>query len=198
LPLGAALDVGDDAEVLADEQTLAFGDLVLGEIVGDAVVQSRIVNGDPGAVAGEVEVEEVATCQVRCGGPGKEVTVELRSQRSAPDEADASWRYFPFPAELWIAVARPGNMNNRASASADVSAMFVGGQRSCCRFWPPKVVSIALYWAIRSAGPAIWTQPPLVPGSSRFNSLNVSSPFSCSQSPPDFGSTAMPKLLRWP
>ena len=57
-------------------------------------------------------------------------------------------------------------MNRRASACAGVSAMLVGGHRSCCSAGGvPNVVSISLYWAIRSTGPAIWTQPPFVPGS---------------------------------
>ena len=44
----------------------------------------------------------------------------------------------------------------------------------------------------------IWTQPEFMPGRTRLSSLNESSPFSCSHRSPDFGSNAMPKLLRMP
>jgi hypothetical protein len=44
----------------------------------------------------------------------------------------------------------------------------------------------------------ICTQPELNPGSAMFTSLKLSSPFSCSQSFPETGSKAMPKLLRRP
>ena len=44
----------------------------------------------------------------------------------------------------------------------------------------------------------ICTQPEFIPGSTRLSSLNESSPFSCSHNRPDFGSKAMPKLLRMP
>ena len=40
--------------------------------------------------------------------------------------------------------------------------------------------------------------PELKPGSTRFSSLNVSSPFSCSHNTPDTGSNAIPKLFRRP
>ena len=43
-----------------------------------------------------------------------------------------------------------------------------------------------------------WIQPPFIPGWTRFNSVNVSSPFSSSHRLPDFGSKSKPKLLRWP
>ena len=89
-------------------------------------------------------------------------------------------------------------MKSRESASAGLSAMFVGGQRSCCRFCPPNVVSISLNCAIRETGPMICTQPPFIPGSTRFSSLKESSPFSWFQSAPDCGSIAIPKLFRWP
>ena len=35
-----------DSEVAAEEQRLALGDLVLGEVVGDPVVQPRVVDAD--------------------------------------------------------------------------------------------------------------------------------------------------------
>src|SRR5262249_19283668 len=50
------------------------------------------------------------------------------------------------------------------------------------------LVSIALNCAMRSTGPAICTQPPFMPGSTRFNSVKLSSPFSWSQSLPENGS----------
>ena len=55
-----------------------------------------------------------------------------------------------------------------------------------------------LYWAIRSAGPMIWIQPPFIPGSTRFSSSNASSPFSSAHRFPATGSKAIPKLLRMP
>ena len=98
-------------------------------------------------------------------------------------------------------------MKSRERPSAGVSAMFVGDHRICWRpKYPPAAngcgavgsVSIALNCAIRSGGPMIWTQPELKPGSAMFSSLKLSSPFSCSQSVPETGSNAIPKLLRSP
>ena len=87
-------------------------------------------------------------------------------------------------------------VSSRRLTSAAVSAMFVGGQRSCCSERPPNVDSISRNCATRSIGPMSWTQPPFIPRSTRLISSNVSSPFSCSHRSPLTGSNAMPKLLR--
>ena len=89
-------------------------------------------------------------------------------------------------------------MKSRDRASAGVPARFVGGQRSCCRFRPPNVVSMPLNSAIRAAGPIICTQPEFNPASTRSISSNVSSPFIWIQSAPEIGSNAMPNELRMP
>ena len=76
-------------------------------------------------------------------------------------------------------------MKRRESASASVSAMFVGGQRICCRPKNCGLVSISLNCATRDNGPMICTQPEFMAGSTRFSSLKVSSPFSFSQRSPE-------------
>src|SRR6266508_740428 len=89
-------------------------------------------------------------------------------------------------------------MNIRARASSALSAMFVGGQRTCCRLAPPIESSMLLNSAMRSSGPITWIHPPFTPASTRLISSKLSSPFSCSHREPEIGSKAMPKLLRMP
>jgi hypothetical protein len=52
------MHVGADPEVPADQQAFALGDLPLVEVVGDAILQARIVNSDRAAVSCQVEVEQ--------------------------------------------------------------------------------------------------------------------------------------------
>jgi hypothetical protein len=89
-------------------------------------------------------------------------------------------------------------MKRRESASAGVSAMFVGGQRICCRPKNWALVSICLNWGTLDEGPMICTQPEFQPGSTRFSSLKVSSPFSFCQRSPEIGSKFIPKLFLIP
>src|SRR5688572_15147683 len=48
----AGHDVGHDAELAPNEQRLALGDVVLGEVVGDSVVETRVVDRDAPPVSG--------------------------------------------------------------------------------------------------------------------------------------------------
>src|SRR5918996_1768736 len=51
------LDVGDDAEVGADQEALALRHVVERDVVSDPVAESRVVHRDLPSVAGEVEPE---------------------------------------------------------------------------------------------------------------------------------------------
>src|SRR5918994_6329013 len=48
------LHVGSDAEVASEQQALALGDLPLVQVVGDAVLEPRVVDADLAPVAAQV------------------------------------------------------------------------------------------------------------------------------------------------
>jgi hypothetical protein len=52
--IGPGDDVDADAEVASEQQGFAFGDVELGQVVGDAVFQTRVVDGNPSAVTRQV------------------------------------------------------------------------------------------------------------------------------------------------
>src|SRR4051812_45904062 len=54
---------GADAEVPPEEEALALRPLVLVEVVGDPVEKTRVVDGDPLAVAGQLEAEQIAVLE---------------------------------------------------------------------------------------------------------------------------------------
>src|SRR5688572_14030028 len=62
-PVGTGLDIRADTEVAPEEQALALGDLPLVEVVGDAVLEARVVDGHAGAVVAELDAEEVAALE---------------------------------------------------------------------------------------------------------------------------------------
>src|ERR1051325_4894952 len=47
------LDARDNTPVRAEQQAFAFGDVVLGEVVGHAIEESRVVHGDVLTIARE-------------------------------------------------------------------------------------------------------------------------------------------------
>src|SRR5436309_13332541 len=94
------LDVGRHSEVPADQETLAFGDVVLRVVVGDAVLEAWVVDADLRAVSRQVEVEEIATRRERCRGSDEEVAFELRAEGTSLDEPDRRGRHRPLPGEL--------------------------------------------------------------------------------------------------
>src|SRR5438034_9652932 len=55
----AGFDIGCDAEIGADEQTLAFSEVELVGIVRDAIFKPRINGHDFSAIAREPEMEEI-------------------------------------------------------------------------------------------------------------------------------------------
>src|SRR5581483_884740 len=83
------LDVGADPEVTPEEQALAFGDVKFVSVVGHTVFEPRVIHGDPAAVAGQVEVEQVSAGERRPGGAHEQVALILRPERRAVQEADA-------------------------------------------------------------------------------------------------------------
>ena len=81
---------------------------MLGEVVGDAVLEPRIVDPDLAAVPRQVEVEEVAALQQRRRRADEEIALELRPEAAALDEADPRGGDLLLPAELRVAVVRAG------------------------------------------------------------------------------------------
>src|SRR5262245_31512049 len=112
----AGLDVGDDSEVLAEQQAFALDDgpsvrrgvgcRRLIEIVSDGVFDPRIIHADFLSVAGQVEAPQEAPLEEWPGSTHEEVAVVLRTQRAAVHEANAGGGHLELPAELRIAVVR--------------------------------------------------------------------------------------------
>src|SRR5829696_9583451 len=103
--VGSGLDVGDDTEVAAREQALALRHLMLGEVVRDAVLEPRVVDGDVAPVPRQVEVEEIAVLQVRRRRSAhEEVALVLRAEPASGDEADPARCDLPLPAERRVDV----------------------------------------------------------------------------------------------
>src|SRR5688572_30492924 len=72
---------------------------MLGEIVGHAIVEPRIVHSHLAAVAREVEAKQIAALEDRRSRSDHQITVVLRAQCPAADEADSTRRDLPLPAE---------------------------------------------------------------------------------------------------
>src|SRR6266540_644912 len=104
--VGSGFDVCDDAEVTPDQQTLTLGEVVERQVVGDPVLEPRIVDGDLVAIAGEVEPEKRAAEGFRNRDPNEQVAEELRPEGSAGHEPDAGGGENVLPAELGFAVVR--------------------------------------------------------------------------------------------
>ena len=130
--VGSRLDVGDDPEIAADEQALALGDVVLGVVVGHAVVQPRIVEHE-GCGACQLETEQVAALRSGVAPPTNRSPAnswpEARHHRRSRCRPAAP----PTSRELGVAVVRDRQRGQQRAWPPPVSlAMFVGGQRSCC------------------------------------------------------------------
>ena len=76
----AGLDVGDDAEVTADEQTVALGQIVEGQIVSHAILEAGIVYADAAPVAGEIEMKQRPAVRFWHRHADEEIANELRSE----------------------------------------------------------------------------------------------------------------------
>src|SRR5215218_11036126 len=76
--VGPGLDVRPHAEVRPEEQALALRDVVLGVVVGDAILEAWIIHPDLPPVPGQVEAEQVAAEGVRRGCAREEVVAVLR------------------------------------------------------------------------------------------------------------------------
>ena len=91
------MNVGAYAEVSPKQQGFAVGNVELGEVVGDAIFQSWIIDGDLTTVAGEIEPKQVSSQE---GGPRRaenHVTLILRPKRAAADESKPRRCDFKFP-----------------------------------------------------------------------------------------------------
>src|SRR5207249_2174205 len=120
----SSVNVGADAEVSSKQQGFTLGDVELGEVVGDAIFQSWVIDGDLTTVAAEIEPEQVSSQE---GGPRRadnHVTLILWPERAAADESKGRWCDFKFPTELGVAVTR----NRRAVADDVVSANLAAGK----------------------------------------------------------------------
>src|SRR4051812_4026470 len=71
---------GADAEVPPEEEALALGPVVLGEVVGDPIEKTRVVDGDPLAVAGQLEAEQIAVLKKCPGCPNEQVVFILPAE----------------------------------------------------------------------------------------------------------------------
>src|SRR3954451_10847835 len=85
----AFLEVRGDAEVLAEEQRLALGDLVLAEVVGDAVLQALVVGDvDLLAVVVDLQPEQVAAAKGTAGRADEEVALVVLAELLGGEEID--------------------------------------------------------------------------------------------------------------
>jgi hypothetical protein len=122
----SSVNVSANAEASPKQQAFTLGDVELGEVVGDAIFQPWIIDGDLTTVAGEIEVEQGSSLEEvpRCAD--NHVTLILRPERAAADESKARRCDFKFPTELGVAVAR----NGCAVADDVLSANLATGK--CC------------------------------------------------------------------
>ena len=139
------LDVGDDAEVPAEQQALALDDgpgvcrgvgrRRLVEVVGDPVLQPGIIHPDLPAVAGQVEAPQEATFEERPGGTHEEVAVVLRTYPGAVHEANGRRGHLKLPAELWVAVVCARQHHHPPQRLL--------GRVGDVRRWPPRLLKVA-------------------------------------------------------
>src|SRR5436190_14781876 len=65
ISIRTGLQVGGNAEIRAEKQRLAFRDVEFAQVVGDAIVESRIVDADLLTIAREIKVEQMSAGQKR-------------------------------------------------------------------------------------------------------------------------------------
>src|SRR5262245_9853004 len=126
--------IGADAEVPPKQQALALGDVELRGIVGNAVLQSWIVDADLLPVAGETEPKEVAALECGARGTDKEVAVVLRSERAPVQEPNSAGCNGELPAEFRIAVMCAGQHEQPRQG-------LLWSVRKICR-WPPQLLKV--------------------------------------------------------
>ena len=127
IPIRPGLNVRADAESSSEEQAFAFGDVELGEIICDAIFQSRITDRDLAAVARQIEAEQGSALEKIPCSTDDQVAHVLQAECAASHESNASGRDFEFPAKLRIAVMR----NRPAVCDYDLAANLTpwGGRR---------------------------------------------------------------------
>jgi hypothetical protein len=106
--VGARLNIRRDAEVPTEEQAFTLGDVELGQVVGDAIFEKRIVDRDPSPISRQLEAEELPAHQVRHGGSGYQHGSRLRVRRrfrrrvnSQPSRDRPGWPKFSRD-EIWL------------------------------------------------------------------------------------------------
>src|SRR6266496_5389240 len=135
ISVGSSVNVGTDAEVSSKQQGFTLGDVELEHVVGDAIFQSWIIDGDLTAVAGEIEPEQVSSQE---GGPRRaedHVTLILRPEGAAADESKPRRCDFKLPAKVRVAVVRAGQHHHSRSRLV--------GRVGDVRRWPPRLLQVA-------------------------------------------------------
>jgi hypothetical protein len=72
----------------AEQQALAFGDVELGIVIGNAILEPRVVDADLLSIARDIEVKQVAALECRTSGADEQVAVVLRTKRAAVEKSD--------------------------------------------------------------------------------------------------------------
>src|SRR5436189_1470564 len=129
------MNVHHNPEVRAKQQTLAFGDVELVQVIGHASLEAWIAEGQcagqPETITTaskftslvvivlvmkwhvktarpapfQIKAEQGAALQKIPGGAHQHIAQIFGAEGGALDKADACRRYFVFPTELWITVA---------------------------------------------------------------------------------------------
>src|SRR5688500_11556948 len=80
LAVRAGLDVGHGADVAAEQARLALRDLPLADVVGDAVLEPRVVHVDAAAVARQLKAEQVTALEEVTRAAHEEVVLVLPAE----------------------------------------------------------------------------------------------------------------------
>src|SRR5262249_3594310 len=104
--VGSRLDIRRDSKALAEQQALALGEIPLVEVVRHPVLQPRIAEDQIHSALVEFQPEQVTIEQLRRGTAQNGISIELFSQRFAPDKAEARRGDFVFPSQQRIGVTR--------------------------------------------------------------------------------------------
>src|SRR4029453_17898925 len=97
---------GAQSEANTKKQVFPLSDVELGEVVGDAILQSWIIDGDLTTVAGEIEPEQVSSQERGPRRAENHVTLILRPEGAAADESKPRRCDFKLPAKVRVAVVR--------------------------------------------------------------------------------------------
>jgi hypothetical protein len=107
VPVRTGLDVGADAELLAEPDAFALRDLPLVDVVGDAVGETRVVDVDALPVVGQLEAEQRAALEEVACRADEQVVPVLTTEGAALEEANPGRSDLELPAELGRALVRP-------------------------------------------------------------------------------------------